>query len=604
MTATTTDGTSTVSIRVVDNTGSTVAVTTSVYLIVDDSLLYRQNATSGEGIVNIVGGTGTATVHSNISGVVTLRTSDFLSTNILTSLSVNVTFYVPVPATPPLGHGYLYANFSTTGVPCSSFNSQFLASMVHAFATAMGVSDDMVTPAAVTCGDGTVLNRRTIVSSMLFSFLIIAPESQIGPLQTLVTQVTTTPTSGNSPLVAALLQDAVISAIMASVGGTLSTSAAVTAVEIAGVNCTGSSWSSWSSCAYQTCGSGYGIQVRTLRCPMRAEAQLCNAPACANCSINNGGCDANATCGAKFDGSVSCTCPSTFVGDGFTCVLRDEASSLSLIAQVVYPIALSAVAPTVIDQFTLESRLLALAATALSIPATRFAFAQLSADTASTFSFIFSVAPPMSTSDATASQLQTVLIAAIAAGQLNLNSTQATLSSAATSTNINPGFAASSGASTSTVSSSSLIAVIVIACALGVIVIVLAFMLLRRKRSISVSKGPVWLPQQPQRSRVLILQQPEVTASAMSRNMSADPLFSEQTEDNVLMSKSTRPKSASPVHTVEVLSPVRSVDTGATRTQDWEMDVIENDMPSVGGMRHYYPAWEAPKSSSVTSPWI
>jgi hypothetical protein len=47
-----------------------------------------------------------------------------------------------------------------------------------------------------------------------------------------------------------------------------------------------------------------------------------------------------------------------------------------------------------------------------------------------------------------------------------------------------------------------------------------------------------------------------------------------------------------------------------SRPSQWEIEAIENDLPSVPAVRHYYPGWEgagspsSSKSPIASSPWI
>lgn len=59
------------------------------------------------------------------------------------------------------------------------------------------------------------------------------------------------------------------------------------------------------------------------------------SPFCsANCSINNGGCHPNATCGVNVDGTPLCSCTPNFFGNGISCTARGDAEYQSLIARV------------------------------------------------------------------------------------------------------------------------------------------------------------------------------------------------------------------------------------------------------------------------------
>ena len=212
---------------------------------------------------------------------------------------------------------------------------------------------------------------------------------------------------------------------------------------------------------------------------------LSNFRLSADCSVANGGCSANATCGTKADGTTLCSCESNFIGDGYTCDLRTAAQELSLLAQITYPVALSSIAPTLVDQLVLQSELIAEVAVAVNVSLERFAYYQLQADTNS-FEFIFTIAPPLLPSDPTAATLQTELQAAVAAGKLNITSSSsaypvaASAAASTSSTSLYPSTNPSSSSGSSWTVTQTLYVVIAVAGFLGVVTASLLLVIMRR----------------------------------------------------------------------------------------------------------------------------
>ena len=95
---------------------------------------------------------------------------------------------------------------------------------------------------------------------------------------------------------------------------------------INGVDCTQDEWSAWSPCPV-TCNDGTnpsGAQHRLRRCPPESQSAICRplnaCPLPGNCSVANGGCDANAACTIRqSDKAAVCTCNSGYIGDGLSC---------------------------------------------------------------------------------------------------------------------------------------------------------------------------------------------------------------------------------------------------------------------------------------------
>lgn len=584
------NGQSTIQFALADSLGGAPTLSTSVFMNVDDSQLYRANATSGSRTVSIVNGVASVALTSAVYGPVTVTTVDTLGNNFIAG-SVSVTFpnIAAATADPAPGTAFVSGTVVLGGFPCDQFNTSVLSEFATSISVAMTVPIDQVNIIRVRCSStNATLFRRTAPSGLNFGVRLALPsETLIAQTSSLLTTVTTPNGQGTSPLLSTFVSQPVVQSLLASNGATLTITAAVPQVAVSGVNCSADSWTAWSSCAYQRCGSGQGVQSRSRRCPAEAQTRLCNAPACGNCSVNNGGCATNATCTIASDGSAVCACTAAFLGDGITCFSRNASSSLSLIVNVLYPVSLSTVAPLAVDVLRLQNDLILKAMAILNILDSRVAFAQLLPDAAG-FYFVLSIAPPSLPSDPTAADLQTTFSAAVTAGQMDLPTAGATLSSSSTSSSVFPSSSSASSSSGWTTVDSLYIA-IAFAAFFAFVAIILALVLHRNRRShdfAPTSKGPAWLAQPMATSR-----------RSMAVDAGDDPL-----------KKLTAVKSRNSIAPASPVEGVVSNPATVTRRQpsQWEIDAIENDLPSVPAVRHYYPGWgEESKGSPIAqSPWI
>ncbi len=97
------------------------------------------------------------------------------------------------------------------------------------------------------------------------------------------------------------------------------------------------------------------------------------------------------------------------------------------------------------------------------------------------------------------------------------------------------------------------------------------------KRASTVSaKGPTWLSTIPAKSRSTLVPNPTKVGTATSTAKAASL---------------HRRGSA----TVAPASPDDKA--AAAATTEWEAEAIEHELPSVPGVRHYYPAWDAGRQS-------
>lgn len=497
------------------------------------------------------------------------------------------------------GQAFVSASFSVSGIPCSSFNNAILAAVVNSLSVLLNVPADAITILQSTCSAG---SRRSAGGSINLNVRIgVSSESSAGSVQALFTTITSPPSGGGTPAFAtSLASNSAVAAALAAAGTTLGVSPAVVQLAIGGVNCSADAWTSWSPCVFQKCGGGNGIQTRSRRCPATSETQLCAATPCGNCSVNNGGCSGNATCSINSDGTAQCTCLPAFIGTGTSCTARTPAQLLSLVTQLTYPLSLSAAAPSLLAQVMLQAALLNQISNAVGVSLARFVFYQL-LPTSNGFQFIFSIAPPLLPGDDVVDTIQTKLQAAVNSGQLSLtvdSSTGAVAPSVAASTSSTSFYpaASSGGGGTTTTSSSSdwsvyntLYVVIAVAGFLGLVsFLLLMFVARRRGQSKVASSGPVWLPSSPTRVKSTGAM-PGRPRSSVAPVSSSAALLSRQAN-------------STPIIPVSPATP-SSPEGRASRTTAWEAEAIENELPTMPGVRHYYPAWDSARNS-VASPWI
>lgn len=583
------DGQSTITIQLVDDLGGFPLINTSVFLNVDDSRLYRANSTSGSRLVSVTNGLGTYVLSCSIYGFVRVTTVDTVGNNII-GASVNITFpNIATPEDDPApGGAFVTGTVGIDGFPCSSLDNSVVSAFVSSMSTVMSLPSSSVSVLSVVCGGVlTPLTRRTTGTGLNIGVRLALPnETNVGPTLSLFTTVTTPTQGGSSPLLTSLLAQPTIQNIVSTTNVVLSIAPVVPQVAVSGVNCSADSWTPWSSCVFQRCGGGQGVQSRSRRCPAESQTRLCNAPPCGNCSVNNGGCHLNATCSLAVDNTAVCVCEAAFLGDGYSCFLRNSTSSLALIVTLFYPVQLSTIAPLAVDVLRLQSSLVSQALVILGTPSSRIAFSQLVPDV-SGFYFIFSLSPPALTSDPNAVELQVIFSAGVTGGGMDLPSAGASLSSSTTSSSVFP----SSGASSNNKSTNNdlLYIVIAIAAFFAFLALMLGLALLRSRRrsqDITPTKGPAWLSQPPKRSISLIEED------------GAKKLTSRKSRNSIAPASSTS-------------LPASPNAPGIVRSQpsQWEIEAIENDLPSIPAVRHYYPGWESSSSPSskspiASSPWI
>lgn len=604
------NGAAVVVLSLTDSSNGAPALNSSVFISIDDSQIYRANSTTKSFQLSIVNGQAVFNVNCSVFGVVSITTTDTLGNNYLPT-TANITFpniaNTVSQSNPPMGSAYVQASMRVDSFPCESYSTGILTAVANSIAAAVGKSVNDISMTGVTCGDSnTVLARRTSPSGLDVAYRIVLPsESDVSALIALLNTVTTANGNGTSLLLQTLQTQPQIIAVLAATNVTLSLLASIPTVAVSGVNCSLDTWTAWSPCLFQRCNGGDGVQTRSRRCPAVSEIRLCSAPACGNCSVNNGGCSSFATCKIASDQTSICTCAGAYFGDGYTCVSRNSSASLALIVTLRYPVALDSVAPLGPDVLNLQNALNAKVASILSISTTRIAYAEIVDEGASSFKYTFSIAPPSVSTDALADVLNDIFAAAVAAGQMDLPTASAAVASRSTSMSVYPPSTAGSTTtgSDSWATSNIFYIAIAFACFFAILSIVLLLVLQQKRRSgnMTPTKGPSWLAQS-RPSQVNFGGQSPYQAGGSSSNINNNNAYPRNISVRKSMAAVGPSNGVIPIPELYDPAPSELANPLASpqKTTPWEEQAIENDLPSIPAVRHYYPGWESPLFSTTS----
>jgi hypothetical protein len=197
-----------------------------------------------------------------------------------------------------------------------------------------------------------------------------------------------------------------------SLTGTVVGSVQTTATGDAGA-CETSEWAPWSTCSIAICGPGVGYQANTRTCPLESTTRVCPTVECGDCTVNHGGCGANAVCTLDLKEQVICTCDQDlYIGTGVECENRTAVQEQITGFEVQYSVPLSSVAPVVQDESALIKALTSNLAAAFGVSPDRLAAAAVRPVTEHSFMFSVLVLEPNLLTEPNAAEMEALFATA------------------------------------------------------------------------------------------------------------------------------------------------------------------------------------------------
>jgi hypothetical protein len=433
-------------------------------------------------MVTFANGAAYLAIACEVMGTVTLRFMDPSDASIDVSQALALTFAANDALEPVAGYGFITSTFHGLGAAtlCESSSTAYVVqALVQSLRSTFQLANGQIVVPQDSIACSPVARRAALTHALTFNLRVEVPLSELAALLDFLAAW---------PLVA----DATgLAALLSTYPRTSSLVLEVVApgtepvVYIPGVDCVaGQQWSAWTACS-PSCGVLVtSTRTRTRVCPPNAsDVEVCVVQPCAACAVNNGGCDAVATCTSDAGTGVRmCTCPpAQYFGDGITCVARTAAQMQYLNGYLAYPYNLSLFAPTDELGAQLLAELHLKLAVELNLTDSRFATiaAQdtLYADTPTSFRFVFSIEPPVESSDRTAAELKVLFEAALAAGyfDLFLNDDNATRISPTASASVQDAPQAQSASSDGTPWNDTDTTFLVVGCAIAVALVLFIF---------------------------------------------------------------------------------------------------------------------------------
>ena len=325
-------------------------------LVVDGSNLYWPNAEIGGGEFEIKNGVGKVDVRLPIFGTVGLSLADPVGSRWNAEVTSKALLTAREPAsapnqTAPVGSALVNAKIPVNGLTADScpYGPQLvLQELLKLVAATVGVPVTTIRIASLdTDPCGVHRARRGAAAAVLLQFT--TPEAAAAAFGATILDLITCRADGQSALGRQLQARAGFASTFGAVSFGCSSDPGDVSTNSAGGACAATT--PWSACSVQPCGDAHGYQTRATDCPLHASMRDCATKRCGDCSVNNGGCSANAACSLNDQVEVQCACDTaTYIGTGLDCRNRTQAQAEVLNAELLFDAALADVAPTLAEE--------------------------------------------------------------------------------------------------------------------------------------------------------------------------------------------------------------------------------------------------------------
>jgi hypothetical protein len=402
-----TDTTVTIQVELYDSQGDVKAVDTSITALLNDSTMYRPSASAGGGEVAITSGRGSFQMTAAVAGVVSVALIDSAATGLnvpVDALDVEIYETATDNDTPPVNRAFLNTRITFKGVAdCDvmDFTDPQLKTLAFVLTRALEIDYEVLTFLGASCSNTTGRRRQADLFDVTVSSQIEANEDDLDVLQDAMANllVELGRGSGNTRLAQYLGESGVSITVEPSASGG--------SVVVEGFDCSTDAWTAWSACS-KTCGDSPGLQVRSQRCPLRTETRACYVPVCAVCP---GTCDPLAACTADTTANtIDCQCPSDLIGFGVAgtapgCVARTQEEGGVLEGWLHFDNSI--VGATGLQQAAYSQAITEALDEFLdcNCASSRFMSAAVLPYDASSFRYQFTIIPPLTPADQTASAL-------------------------------------------------------------------------------------------------------------------------------------------------------------------------------------------------------